>query len=82
MRQQTEGQKRHRFPFGFSGSLLMLLLMMKVVLALFLVTASPLVAGLDIPRYVFGLDQLEEAKAEAAEKEQPLVFVYTDPGST
>ncbi|MEM0968072.1 MAG: hypothetical protein AAGJ31_01865 [Verrucomicrobiota bacterium] len=56
--------------------------MMKVVLALFLVTASPLVAGLDIPRYVFGLDQLEEAKAEAAEKEQPLVFVYTDPGST
>ena len=39
-------------------------------------------AELKIPRSVFRVDQLEEAKEKAAEKEAPLIFVFTDPGST
>ena len=39
-------------------------------------------ADLDIPRSVFRVDQLEEAKAKAAEDGEPLIFVYTDPGSS
>lgn len=44
--------------------------------------ASLATAELDVPRSVFRVDQLAEAKAEAVEKEKPLVFVYTDPGTT
>lgn len=36
----------------------------------------------ELPRGVFPLSQLEEAKAEARTKGQPLVFVYTDLKST
>ena len=39
-------------------------------------------AELKIPRSVFRLTDLEEAKEKAAEKEEPLIFVFTDPGST
>lgn len=38
--------------------------------------------ALEIPRHVYTLDTLEEAKAEAIEKSKPVVFVYTDPGTT
>ena len=39
-------------------------------------------ADLKIPRSVFTMDRLDEAKSEALEKEKPLVFVWTNPGST
>ncbi|MEM6916414.1 MAG: hypothetical protein AAF491_07585 [Verrucomicrobiota bacterium] len=39
-------------------------------------------AELRIPSSVFTMEELEEAKAEAYEEEEPLIFVYTDPGST
>jgi len=39
-------------------------------------------AELKIPRTVYKVGDLEEAKAKATEKEKPLVFVYTDPGTT
>ena len=39
-------------------------------------------AELKIPRGVFKMDELAEAKAKAAETSKPLVFVYTDPGTT
>ena len=39
-------------------------------------------AGRGIPSFVFNMDALEEAKAEALAKGEPLIFVYTDPGST
>ena len=39
-------------------------------------------AELKIPRTVYKVGDLEEAKTKATEKEKPLVFVYTDPGTT
>ena len=39
-------------------------------------------AELKIPRGVFKMDQLAVAKAQATESAKPLVFVYTDPGTT
>lgn len=39
-------------------------------------------AELKIPSSVFTMDELEEAKAKAFEDEEPLIFVYTDPGTT
>lgn len=39
-------------------------------------------AGFKLPRSVFTIDQLEEAKQEAIEKEKPLVFLYSDEKST
>lgn len=38
--------------------------------------------NLTIPRSVFKMADLEAAKTKAAENEKPLIFVYTDPGST
>ena len=35
-----------------------------------------------LPSSVFAMDELEEAKAEAAKKKEPLIFVYTNPAST
>lgn len=35
-----------------------------------------------VPNHVFTMNELEEAKVEAKEKNQPLIFVYTDLGST
>ncbi|MGJ8725186.1 MAG: hypothetical protein ACSHYB_11560 [Roseibacillus sp.] len=51
------------------------------VLALLILGFVPALA-LDIPRHVYTLDKLEEAKAEALEKSEPIIFVYTDPGTT
>ncbi len=39
-------------------------------------------AGLKVPRSVFKMSELESAKTEAIESEKPLIFVYTDPGTT
>ncbi|MFT5469452.1 MAG: hypothetical protein ACI8UO_004573 [Verrucomicrobiales bacterium] len=39
-------------------------------------------ADLKVPSSVFGMEELEEAKAKAAKDEEPLIFVYTDPGTT
>ncbi len=35
-----------------------------------------------IPRSIFRMDELDEAILEAMKKEEPLVIVYTDPGTT
>ena len=37
-------------------------------------------AGFKVPRYVH--ENLEEAQKEAIEDGKPLVFIYTDPGSS
>ncbi len=39
-------------------------------------------AEMRIPSSIFTMEELEEAKQEAAEKEEPLIFVYTDPGTS
>ena len=39
-------------------------------------------ANLKVPRSVFNMDKIEDAKAKAAENEKPLIFVYTDPNTT
>lgn len=39
-------------------------------------------AELKIPSSVFTVDELEEAKLKATEDGEPLVIVYTDPGTT
>ncbi len=39
-------------------------------------------ADMKIPRSVFEMEALDEAKAEAAEEGKPIVFVLTDPGTT
>ena len=50
--------------------------------ALILAMAGSAAAELRIPSSVFEMDELEEAKAKAAKDEEPLIFVYTDPGTT
>lgn len=44
--------------------------------------AQSAIAELKIPRSVFKMETLDEAKAEAVEEKEPLVFVLTDPGTT
>lgn len=44
--------------------------------------SASLRAELKVPSSVFTMEELDEAKAEATEKEEPLIFVYTDPGTT
>lgn len=39
-------------------------------------------AALKVPSSVFKMEELAEAKAKAAKDEKPLIFVYTDPGSS
>lgn len=39
-------------------------------------------ADVRIPSSVFNMEELEEAKAEAFEEKKPLIFVYTDPGTS
>lgn len=39
-------------------------------------------AELRVPSSVYTMEELEKAKAEAAEEKEPLIFVYTDPGTT
>lgn len=38
-------------------------------------------ADLKIPSSVFQMEELDEAKAKAAEKGKPLIFVVTDPNT-
>jgi hypothetical protein len=53
------------------------------ILALASIALSPLgFAELRIPKSVFDMEELEEAKAKATEDEEPLIFVVTDPGSS
>ena len=35
-----------------------------------------------VPSSVFTMEELEEAKERAQEEKEPLIFVYTDPGSS
>lgn len=54
-----------------------------VLLALVSIASTPFAsAELRIPSSVFPMDELAEAKQKAAEEEEPLIFVYTDPGTT
>ena len=39
-------------------------------------------AGFDVPKSIYTMKDLEEAKAKAAEKSKPLVILYSDPGTT
>jgi hypothetical protein len=39
-------------------------------------------AELRVPSSVFTMEELDEAKAKAAKDEEPLIIVYTDPGTT
>ena len=39
-------------------------------------------AGFKLPKSVFKIDQLEEAKTEAIESKKPLIFLYSDEKST
>ena len=58
---------------------------MKMILAIvasLLVSVLAVDAQMRIPSSVFTLEEIEEAKQEALEEEEPLVFVVTDPGST
>ncbi len=48
----------------------------------FLIFGILSVSAFDIPRHVYSINELDEAKAEALEKSKPVVFVYTDPGTT
>ena len=41
-----------------------------------------LFADLRVPSSVFTMDELAEAQAKAAEDEEALIFLYTDPAST
>lgn len=45
-------------------------------------TAQLALADLRIPGSVFKLDELNEAKAKAAKNTEPLIFVFTDPGTS
>ena len=51
------------------------------ILSLLFFSLVPALA-LEIPRSVYTLDKIEEAKAEALENSEPVIFVYTDPAST
>jgi hypothetical protein len=35
-----------------------------------------------VPSSVFTMEELDDAKARAQEQKEPLIFVYTDPGSS
>ncbi|MEO1836771.1 MAG: hypothetical protein ABGZ49_14915 [Akkermansiaceae bacterium] len=55
----------------------------RLLTLLALAGVSPLSFGeLNLPRSVFRVEQMEEAKAKAVENEKPLIFVFTDPGTT
>jgi hypothetical protein len=55
---------------------------MKLVTGSFLLMSALGATGeLEIPRSVFRMDQIADAKAEASRSVKPLVFVYTDPGT-
>ena len=39
-------------------------------------------AELRVSSSVYTVDELEEAKKEATKEKEPLIFVYTDPGTS
>ncbi|MGJ8673999.1 hypothetical protein [Rubritalea sp.] len=39
-------------------------------------------AGFTVPKSVLTMKELSEAKENAVQEEEPLIFVYTDPGTT
>ena len=52
-------------------------------LAMASIALSPLAFGeLQIPRTVFQMTELDQAKQKAAEDNKPLIFVITDPGTS
>lgn len=53
-----------------------------VVAALFISFVGVLHAEMKVPRSIHRMDELEEAIVKATKKEKPLVFVYTDPGTS
>lgn len=53
-----------------------------IVVVLLVLLGANVNAELKIPSSVYTMEELEEAKAEAAEDKEPLVFVLTNPGST
>lgn len=58
---------------------------MKKIISLLMVSAACLqvaYAGFKVPKSVYKMDQLEEAKAEAKQDGKALVFVYSNTGST
>ena len=48
-------------------------------LSAFITTSS--YGEFDVPRSIFRLSELDEAKAKAIEKDEPLVFVVTNPAT-
>jgi len=54
----------------------------KLIAALTVFIAANAQAEFDVPRSVFRINELEEAKTKAAEKDKPLVFVITNPATT
>ena len=55
---------------------------MKKILTLLMISASCVYGAIKIPKHVYTVETLEEAKTEAKEKGKPLAFVYSNPGST
>ncbi len=47
-----------------------------------LLLSQPVAAELPVPRHVFTMEELDEAKAKAAKDEEPLIFVYTSTVTT
>ena len=55
---------------------------MKSILITIALMPAALFAELSIPSSVFTMKELSEAQAKANSKKEPLIFVYTDPGTT
>ncbi|MDG1356810.1 MAG: hypothetical protein P8P36_01300 [Akkermansiaceae bacterium] len=54
-----------------------------LVLAISLISIVEVsLAEMKIPRSIHRMDELDEAIVKATKKEKPLVFVYTDPGTS
>ena len=53
----------------------------KIVAVLSAIIATSSYAEFDVPRSIFRISELEEAKAKAIEKEEPLIFVVTNPAT-
>jgi hypothetical protein len=51
-------------------------------MALFISFFGVLYAEMKIPRSIHRIDELDEAIVKATKNEKPLVFVYTDPGTS
>lgn len=67
----------------YSGVIYILMKRLFALSALFLFAVCfSAQAELRIPSSVFTMEELEEAKAEAREEKEPLIFLYTDPAST